>query len=95
MWGSKPWIEEVFGRPGRSIAITDRAFVFRYRSPAHFLDFFRTWYGPVHKAFLALDTAGQSALASDLLATIARFNTATDGSMRVPSAYAEIVIVKA
>jgi SAM-dependent methyltransferase len=94
-WGSKPWIEETFGASARSISITDRAFVFRYRSPGHFVAFFRTYYGPMHKAFLALDHSGQAALASDLEATVARFNTTTDGSMRAPSDYAEIVISKA
>jgi hypothetical protein len=56
---------------------------------------FRTFYGPIHKAFLALDANGQAALYADLIDTIARFNTATDGSMRVPSEYAEVLIVKA
>jgi hypothetical protein len=59
------------------------------------VDFFRTYYGPVHKAFLALDTAGQAALASDMRDLIARFNTATDGTMRVPSDYAEVIVTKA
>jgi SAM-dependent methyltransferase len=94
-WGSKLWIEETFGATARSISISDRAFVFRYRSPDHFVEFFRTYYGPIHKAFLALDQSGQAALASDLTATVARFNTANDGSMRAPSDYAEIVISKA
>jgi len=94
-WGSRPWIEETFGASAKSISITDRAFVFRYRSPDHFVEFFRTYYGPVHKAFLALDHSGQAALASDIKATVACFNTSTDGSMRVPSDYAEIVISKA
>jgi SAM-dependent methyltransferase len=95
LWGSKAWIEEAFAAEASSIAITERAFVFRYRSPAQFVDFFRTYYGPVHKAFLALDAAGQRALEADLLSTIARFETATDGTTRVPSAYAEIVITRA
>ncbi|MGA7322925.1 MAG: class I SAM-dependent methyltransferase [Rhodomicrobium sp.] len=93
-WGNKAWIEEVFGAKGRSIAINDRTFLFRYRSPDHFVNYFRSYYGPVHKAFLALDPAKQTALSADLHATIERFNTATDGSMRVPSAYAEIIITK-
>ena len=93
-WGSKAWIEEVFAAKGRSIVINDRAFIFRYRSTEHFVDFFRSYYGPVHKAFLALDPAGQTALAAGLDATIQRFNTATDGSMRVPSSYAEIIITR-
>jgi ubiquinone/menaquinone biosynthesis C-methylase UbiE len=95
LWGSKPWIQEVFASKARSLTINDRTFVFRYRSPEHFVDFFKTYYGPVHKAFLTLDAAGQIALAADLRATIARFNTATDGSMRVPSDYSEIIMLKA
>jgi SAM-dependent methyltransferase len=93
LWGTKPWIDEHFGA-AMHVAFEMKHFVFRYRSPEHFLDIFRTYYGPVHKAFLALDASGQAALAEDILATIARFNTATDSSMRVPSAYAEIVIAK-
>jgi SAM-dependent methyltransferase len=95
LWGSKSWIEQHFGSRARKIAVQDKAFVFRYRSPDHFLEFFRTYYGPTHKAFLALDSTGQAALANDLRATIARFNTATDGSMRVPSDYAEIIVTEA
>ena len=95
LWGSKAWIDESFGPHAKSIAVADRSYVFRYRSPQHFVEEFRTYYGPVHKAFLALDDMGQAALETDLLATVARFNTARDGSARVPSAYAEIVIDKA
>ena len=94
MWGSKPWISETFGPGSRSIDVNIRAFMFRYRSPQHFLDVFRTYYGPVHKAFLALEPAKQSLLAADMLATIDRFNAAKDGSVRLPSDYAEVVIVK-
>jgi SAM-dependent methyltransferase len=95
LWGTKPWIEHEFAPKARHVLFERKTFVFRYRSPDHFMDVFRTYYGPVHKAFLALDPAGQVALAKDLNATIASFNTATDGSLRVPSDYAEIVITKA
>jgi ubiquinone/menaquinone biosynthesis C-methylase UbiE len=94
-WGTESWIAQTFGPQARTIAVENRAFVFRYPSPERFIEVFRAFYGPVHKAFLALDTAGQSALAGDLLDTVARFNTATDGSMRAPSDYAEVIIVKA
>ena len=94
-WGARSWVQDVFSADANAIAFNERAFIFRYRSPAHFIEFFRTYYGPVHKAFLALEPAAQAALAADLDATIARFNTATDGSMRVPSDYAEIIITRA
>lgn len=95
LWGSSAWIEQVFAAKARSIAISPRSFIFRYRSPAHFVDYFRQYYGPVHKAFLALDAKGQAALAQDIIETIARFDTAKDGSMRVPSDYVEVIITKA
>ena len=34
-----------------------RHFSFRYRSAAHWVQVFRDFYGPAHKAFLALDAA--------------------------------------
>ena len=94
LWGSRPWIEATFGPQAGAIVVNDRSFVFRYRSPAHFVAFFRDWYGPVHRTFLALDEASREALAADLTELVGRCNTATDGSMRVPSAYAEIVITR-
>jgi SAM-dependent methyltransferase len=94
-WGTEPWIAQTFGPHARAIAIERKAFVFRYASPEHFVHVFRAFYGPIHKAFLALDANGQAALGGDLIDTVARFNTAVDGSMRVPSDYEEVVIVKA
>ena len=94
-WGNEDWIRGTFGDAIGSLSITRKDFIFRYRSPDHFLDFFRTFYGPVHKAFLALDPARHAALEADILATVAAFNTATDDSMRVTSEYVEIIITKA
>ena len=95
LWGTRQFIEQHFGPKARHIDFESKAFVFRYRSPEHFMDVFRTYYGPIHKAFMTLDQAGQSALAQDLNATIANLNTASDGSMRVPSAFSQIVVTKA
>ena len=92
LWGSKEWIDDTFA--GHVISFTPKAFVFRYRSPEHFVEFFREFYGPMQKAFLALDADGQAALNADIHALIAALNTATDGSMRVPADYAEIVVAK-
>ena len=94
-WGTESWLAQTFGSQARAIAIENKAFVFRYQSPERFVDVLRACYGPIHKAFLALDANGQAALAGDLIDTIARFNTARDGSMRAPSDYAEVIIAKA
>ncbi|MCB1515718.1 MAG: methyltransferase domain-containing protein [Hyphomicrobiaceae bacterium] len=95
LWGTRDWINETFAARARAIDVTEKNFVFRYRSPEHFVDIFRSYYGPVHKAFLALDEQGQMELERAIISLIAERNTVNDGSMRVPAAYAEIVITKA
>ncbi|GJL84096.1 MAG: hypothetical protein DHS20C01_37300 [marine bacterium B5-7] len=94
MWGDSDWIDATFGPAARVIQVSNRNFTFRYRSPAHFVEVFRTLYGPVHKAFLTLDEAGQGALEADIIALIDRLNVARDGSMSVPAEYAEIIVLK-
>jgi ubiquinone/menaquinone biosynthesis C-methylase UbiE len=94
LWGTEARIGEMFSASATSINIERRNFVFRYRSPEHFLDIFKNYYGPMLKAFAALDAANQQGLRNDLLALIGRLNRAEDGTMVVPSEYLEIVIVK-
>lgn len=93
LWGTKARLEEMFGGQA-DIEATSRMYNFRYRSPAHWLEVFRTWYGPVYKAFEALPQPGKTALEEDFLALIARFNRAKDGTMVVPAEYLEVVIHK-
>ncbi len=94
IWGTREGVERMFGDGARSIGLVPQAFAFRYRSPAHFVGFFREFYGPVHKAFEALGDRGP-AFEADLLGLIADNNRATDGTMVVPSDYVEVVIRKA
>jgi SAM-dependent methyltransferase len=94
LWGTPARLTEMFGTAAAAIEIERRHFAFRYRSGEHFLEIFRNYYGPVLKAFAALDPAKQQGLADDLLALINRANRATDGTMVVPSEYLEIVITK-
>jgi ubiquinone/menaquinone biosynthesis C-methylase UbiE len=92
LWGTTPRIAELFGgNPAQAIV---RQFTFRYRSPAHFVEVFRTWYGPVLKAFGTLDANGQAALQADLIELIHRFNRSRDSTMVVPSDYLEVVVVR-
>ena len=93
LWGNKAHLDGLFGAKA-SVAATSRNFVFRYKSPRHWIDTFRTFYGPVHKTFAALDAAHQEALDKDLLALLDKFNTAKDGSLVVASEYLEVVVTR-
>ena len=94
LWGTRARLSELFGDGAAAIRAEPRIFSFRYRSPAHFQEVFRTFYGPVLKAFAALEPAKQDALRDDLNALIVRMNRAGDGTMIVPGEYLEIVITK-
>jgi SAM-dependent methyltransferase len=94
LWGTSARLTEMFDAEARSIRAESRLFKFRYRSPSHFLDVFKTYYGPVLKAFAALDPAKQEELHNDLHALIVRMNRSGDSTMVVPSEYLEVVITK-
>jgi ubiquinone/menaquinone biosynthesis C-methylase UbiE len=94
LWGTRPRIAEMFEARAASIKAEPRDFVFRYRSPEHWLEIFKTFYGPTLKAFAALEPAGRVALANDLIALVKRFNRSGDGTMVVPSEYLQIVVTR-
>jgi ubiquinone/menaquinone biosynthesis C-methylase UbiE len=94
LWGTKARLDEMFAASASDVKVTPKQFVFRYRSPQHFLDIFRTYYGPVLKAFAALDTTKQDGLQHDLLALIGTMNRSGDGTMVLPSEYLEVVVSK-
>ena len=94
LWGTRGRLDEMFGAQAASISAEPRLFVFRYRSPQHWIDVFRTFYGPMLKAFEALGPEAQAELTRDILALIAEFNRARDGTMVVPGEYLEAVVTK-
>lgn len=94
LWGTEARLKEMFGASSSAIRAERRNFMFRYRSPEHFLDFFRSYYGPMLKAFAALDQANQQKLYQDLMALIGTVNRADDGTMVLPGEYLEVVVTK-
>jgi ubiquinone/menaquinone biosynthesis C-methylase UbiE len=94
MWATETYLRTLFGAGVSALRTRARTFTFRYRSPQHFLEFLRTNYGPMLKAFEVLDDTGREALAGDLQALMAEANTAT-GTLAVPSEYLEVVAIRA
>ena len=94
LWGKRERLAELFGPAASSIKAESRNFVFRYRSAEHFMEIFKTYYGPTLKAFAALEAEPQkqAGLHRDMIALIDRFNVSGDSTMVVPSEYLEVVI---
>jgi len=94
-WGTEPRLVELFGHQASGLRSRQREFVFRYRSAEHWVELFRDYYGPTHKAFAALDEAGKKALHEALLNLLAKYNRGGRDTLIVPSDYLEVVIKRA
>ena len=94
LWGTVPRLSELFASQAASIKAEPRTYQFRYRSADHWLEVFRTYYGPTLKAFGALEPRAQAALSGDLKALVERFNRSGDLTMVVPSEYLQVVITR-
>jgi ubiquinone/menaquinone biosynthesis C-methylase UbiE len=96
LWGTEAHLREIFATSvgdsvgnGVEVHCTRRDFVFRYRSPEHMMQVFRDFYGPVLKAFAALDAGRQAALKHDILALLNQLDVGKGRGLVVPSEYAE------
>jgi ubiquinone/menaquinone biosynthesis C-methylase UbiE len=93
LWGTEAHLQTLFAGV-KKIESTPRFFNFRYKSAEHFVEIFRTFYGPTHKAFLTLDAAGQAALEADMLALLRRLDVGGGRGLVVPAEYLETVITR-
>jgi len=91
-WGTEAGLRALFA--GQRIQVTPREFMFRYESAQHWVDVFRAFYGPVHRAFAALAPDRQQQLEGEIVALLARFNRAGPESLVVRGAYLEVVITR-
>ena len=93
LWGSKAHLDALFDS-NVTVAALPKYFVFRFKSPKHWVEVFRNYYGPVVKAFAAIDPKAQEALEAELLALLDTFDVARDGTLVVPSEYLEVIVTK-
>ncbi|MBI5532791.1 MAG: class I SAM-dependent methyltransferase [Deltaproteobacteria bacterium] len=94
LWGKKEHLAALLGDGVSKMEIERKHFKFRYESAAHFIEIFSSYYGPMHKAFGALDDSGQKSLTQDLEALIHRFDEGGGRSLVVPGEYLEVVAVR-
>jgi SAM-dependent methyltransferase len=94
LWGTEERIQELLGDEIIDLRILGRIFTFRYRSADYWLDVFRTYYGPVQKAFAALDAEGQAGLERDLINLARKHDRGGSDGLVVPSEYLEVVATR-
>ena len=84
-------MRELFGDQIGAVQVQRRTLVQRFRSHQHWLEIFRTYFGPVAQAFEAVGPQGEEALARDLVAVNERFNRTCDATLVLPNDYLEVV----
>ncbi len=94
LWGTESHVVQLFGARAANIHYERRIFNFRYRSAAHWMQVFRDFYGPTHKAFAALDAGGQRALERDITSVLEEMNVGGTSSLVVPGEYLEVIVTK-
>jgi ubiquinone/menaquinone biosynthesis C-methylase UbiE len=94
LWGTPAHLSALFDVAPAQMRCERKHFNFRYRSAAHWVQVFRDFYGPTHKAFAALDASGQLALEADITKLLDELNIGGAKSLVVPSEYLEVVITK-
>ena len=95
LWGTEERLRELFGDQVSELRIERRRSRQTFRSVDHFLEFFRTYFGPTKMAFERVGPEGEEALEADLRAYLAEANTAGDRALVLEPEYLQVVAVRA
>ena len=94
LWGTEDHLRKLFGDRISELRTERRLVTQRFRSADHWIEIFRTWFGPMKMAFERVGADGEQALRDDLVALIERYNV-DDRTAVVSAEYLEVVAVKA
>jgi SAM-dependent methyltransferase len=94
LWGTESHLRELLGEGVASLAVTERAFTFRFPSAEELVTFFRLWFGPTLQAFACLGDVGGDALELALVELAGRYDRLAADATAVPAAYAEAIALR-
>lgn len=93
-WGTESGIDTLLGTGITDVRNTPRSVIWRFRSPEHWVDFYRTYFGPVARVFSSLDEVGKKSYESDLINLIDRYNCTSDGTVKISADYLETIATR-
>lgn len=94
-WGDEQHLRKLFGAQLKRIESKRREFVFRYASFDHWMQVMGKYYGPMQRAFEALEPKKRAELAAAIEQDMRASSRSKDETLIVPSSYLESVIVRA
>ncbi len=93
-WGSREYLNGLFGGSADALGAAVRTHAWRFPTPDEWLRGWRLPGQPLRNIYLTIDTERRERLSFELLALVARFNEAGDGTVLVPADYLEFLVHK-
>jgi ubiquinone/menaquinone biosynthesis C-methylase UbiE len=94
LWGTADHVKQLFG-DGVSEVRTERVKSRQpFYSPDHYIDFFRSYFGPIKGAYETVGPEGEQALTEDLRQMLTDVNTAGDRALVIEPEYLRVVAVR-
>jgi len=94
LWGTEKRLRELLGRGVTSLSLTRLTLIMRHSSIEEWLQFTRSYFGPVRQLVDSLDPERQRAIAGDVASLARAYNRSGDATMAVPAEYMEVIAVR-
>lgn len=94
-WGTEERLRELFGDGVADLRVESRISRQPFRSADHYIEFFRTYFGPTQMAYERVGPEGEDALTKDLRDFLEAANTAGDRAMVLEANYLEVIATRA
>lgn len=95
LWGTEEHLRELFDDGISDLTLERHKSRQTFRSTEHFVEFFRTYFGPTKVAFERVGPEGEGALEADLLAYLDEYNTGSGGKLVLEPEYLQVVATRA
>lgn len=96
LWGTEDHLRELLGDGVSELQVERRRSRQTFRSPNHFLEFFRTYFGPTKVAYERVGPDGEEALTADMKAYLEEYNKAGDrDALVLEPEYLQVVATRA
>jgi SAM-dependent methyltransferase len=95
LWGNEEHVRGLFGDGVRDLRAERLKSRQTFFSVDHYIDFFRSYFGPIKSAYEQVGPDGEQALTEDLRAMLAEVNTAGDRALVLEPEYLQVVATRA
>ncbi|MGE5282879.1 MAG: class I SAM-dependent methyltransferase [Chloroflexota bacterium] len=95
LWGTEDHLRELFGDGISDLKLERLKSRQTFRSPDHFIEFFRTWFGPTMVAYERVGPEGEEALTADLRAYLEEHNSGGPDTLVLEPEYLQVVATRA